>query len=169
MAALGPIRHHLPGFKHPPGRKERLLERYLQKLGQPPKVSHWFCSSVGFLWADGCGFCNRVGAPGFRKPGLLYAEQCRASDFEAGSWALKSAAISSLLPAPLLGFVCFHSHLSFLWSPLAPLQGESRGNKMTILSAVTYDLQICLSLESQDKKSHSTLTEQKQLAVDSTC
>lgn len=60
--------------------ERQLLQRCLQKLGRFPKVSHWFCSSVGCLWADGCGFRNRVGAPGFGKTCLLSSEQCRESD-----------------------------------------------------------------------------------------
>lgn len=60
--------------------ERQLLQRCLQKLGRFPKVSHWFSSSVGCLWADGCGFRNRVGAPGFGKTCLLSSEQCRKSD-----------------------------------------------------------------------------------------
>lgn len=119
----------------------QLLQRCLQKLGQLPKVSHWFCSSVGSLWADGCGFRNHVGAPGFGKTCLLSFKQCRASDF---CWQLSSHVCCHSLSS-LLRFTCYSFHLSFLWSFLDSPQGGSSGNKMTILSAVTYDLQICLS------------------------
>lgn len=114
----------------------------LQKRGQLPKVSHWFCSSVGSLWADGCGFHNHVGAPGFGKTCLLSSEQCRASDF---CWQPSSHVCCHSFSSPL-GCTCFPSHLSFLWSPLPLPEGGSRGIKMTILSVVTNDLQICLSV-----------------------
>lgn len=138
MAALG---HPVLVFKHSLGKKTAFAVVFW-RLGQLPKESHWFCSSAGRLWADGCGFPNHVRAPGFGKTCLLSSEQSRASDF---CWQLSSPPTSAaILSPPGWGFICFASHLSFLWSPLTFPQGRSRGNKMIILSAVTYDLQICI-------------------------
>lgn len=126
------------GFQASTRDKGQLLETCLQKLEQLPKVSHRFHSSVGCLWAHGCGFHNHVGAPGFGKTCLLSSEQGSTSDF---CWQLSSHvrchSLSSLLP--MLGFPCFPSPLSFPCSPLTCSPEGSRGNKMTILSAVTDD------------------------------
>lgn len=119
--------------------ERQLLWRCLQKLGKLPKVSHWFCSSVGSLWADGCGFHNHVGAPGFGKTCLLSSEQCKASD---RCWQLSSHVCCHSLSS-LLGFPCLPSHPSLPWSPPPPPQGRTR--TVTILSAVTNDFQIPLS------------------------
>lgn len=121
--------------------RRQLLQRCLQKLEQLPKVSHWFYNGVGCLWTSGCGFHNHVGAPGFGKTCLLSSEQCSTSDF---CWQLSShVCCHPVAPCcspcwDLLVFLplfLFPAVLLSTWS----LEG-SRGNKMTILSAVTNDL-----------------------------
>lgn len=88
------------------------------------------------LWADGCVFCNPVGAPGFGKSWLLSPTAMQ------GIRLLLAAEPQSLLPFlrfsqlpcwDLLVFIPF-SILPPLWKWLASPQGRSRGNKLTILA-----------------------------------
>lgn len=93
------LHHQAGGFNSLPCTKTAFTGRSPGTWAASQGVSRVLGSAV-CLWADGCVFCNPVGAPGFGKSWLLSPERCRASDY---CWQLISSA-------------CCHS-TSFLCSP----------------------------------------------------
>lgn len=91
------------GYNRPPWTKTAFTGRSPGTWAASQGVSRVLGSAV-CLWADGCVFCNPVGAPGFGKSWLLSPQRCRASDC---CWQLSPAAIPSPLSAPPAGIDMF--------------------------------------------------------------
>lgn len=119
------------GVITPSSSEEARVPRLLQKLGNLPGRHTGSAAALAVCGPMGVAFAIMLGHLDLGRLGSSPRSHAGLQIF-AGSFFFCHS-VSSLLP--LLGFACFHSQLSGVPRPLP--MGGSRGNKTTILSAVT--------------------------------